>query len=234
MKNKKLIAIVTFLLLFAVPFTLLAQQIDNQISATKYKAGDIIGAPIIPPGTNLANFQVGTVNDLIIDSQGRVIQIVADLRTNIIGSFWSGAGLYLMPSNTFSPSAINNNKLALVINQVPTSNIPHANSSENIPGMIPANTVQVTNFKQFKVVDTNNESLGNVGDVVIDLAQDTVTYVAVEESNTAKGGNNFYAIPFTEIKFDVANKQITLDMTKQQLESRPAFGPNNWPENPTP
>jgi sporulation protein YlmC with PRC-barrel domain len=77
----------------------------------------------------------------------------------------------------------------------------------------------VTNFNQFKVVGTDNEQLGSFNDLVIDLTHDMVTYVAIEEVNTAND----------KIK-DAANKQITLDMRKQQLESRPSFGFNNWPE----
>lgn len=226
---------VSLLLMLVTPFMLLAQKIDDQVAPSKFKSANIVGAVIALPGPDLANTQVGTVNDLIINEQGQVTYVVADFSKNANWSWWSGDGLYLVPANAFDAGGFdNNNKLALVISHSPTSKVPRLQSSDDIPNLIPSTSLQVTKLKQFTVVGTNNEKLGSIQDVVIDTAQKTVTYVAIAESSSPKGGNNLYAFPFNKLKFVYVDSQIFLSMSKQQFDTLPSFADNNWPENSIP
>lgn len=80
------------------------------------------------------------------------------------------------------------------------------------------------------VRSTNDESIGQIKDLMIDIESGEVLY-AVLSVNTGflNLDSKYFAIPLEEFQFDTTREEAILNVTKERLEQSPGFDKDHWP-----
>ncbi len=79
------------------------------------------------------------------------------------------------------------------------------------------------------VVDPKDESLGDIKEIVIDPNTGKVAYAVVSFGAFLSMGEKLFAIPFSAFKYNEAENEYILDVSKDRLKAAPGFDPNHWP-----
>jgi sporulation protein YlmC with PRC-barrel domain len=83
------------------------------------------------------------------------------------------------------------------------------------------------------VVSPQDEKLGSIKDMMIDLRSGKIEYVIIELGGILGIGEKYFAIPFSHLKLDSKNERFTLTQPKEILEKAPGFDKAHWPETNT-
>jgi sporulation protein YlmC with PRC-barrel domain len=79
------------------------------------------------------------------------------------------------------------------------------------------------------VVNSQNEDLGKIEDVVLDAASGRIAYAVLSFGGFLGMGDKYFAIPWNAIHFDVSKEHAVLNVDKNLLENAPGFDKDNWP-----
>jgi len=85
------------------------------------------------------------------------------------------------------------------------------------------------------VRNKNNENIGKIDDLVIDLKSGDVHYAAVSFGGFAGIGSKLFAVPLEAMTFKfgdpnkVSDRCFVFDVTKDQLDKAPGFDSSHWP-----
>jgi sporulation protein YlmC with PRC-barrel domain len=79
------------------------------------------------------------------------------------------------------------------------------------------------------VVDPQDESLGEIKELVIDPATGRVSYAVVSFGGFLNMGEKLFAIPFSTFKHNVTTNKYVLNVSKEHLKEAPGFDSNHWP-----
>jgi len=79
-----------------------------------------------------------------------------------------------------------------------------------------------------KVKNVNNDDLGKVDNVMVDLAAGRVVYVILNPDSSLKLGNNFYALPPNALTLSSDQKYLVSDLNKDKLAGAPHFSKDEW------
>lgn len=110
--------------------------------------------------------------------------------------------------------------------------------NENLTGVnhegkhpnVPLKYLAATSIIGDKVHNSQDEHLGKIADIMVDITNGKIEYVVIEFGGFLTIGQKYFAIPFTLLKVDTANKAFLLDQPKEKLENAPGFDMNHWPE----
>jgi sporulation protein YlmC with PRC-barrel domain len=80
------------------------------------------------------------------------------------------------------------------------------------------------------VVDRNGNDCGKVESIMIDVQTGRVAYVVLSFGGLLGMGNKLFALPWSAVQVDEANKRFIVNLTKEQLELAPGFDKDNWPD----
>ena len=80
------------------------------------------------------------------------------------------------------------------------------------------------------VVNCQNEDLGNIEDLMIDLENGRIAYAALSFGGGADKGDKLFAIPGRTLRVDPVEKRFVLDVDKKKLELAPGFDRAKWPQ----
>ena len=80
-----------------------------------------------------------------------------------------------------------------------------------------------------KVKNKQDEDLGKVSDLVVDLKSGKVAYAVLSSGGTLGFGGKLVAIPVEALTLLPGEKVFTVDLQKQQLAQAPGFTENDWP-----
>lgn len=80
------------------------------------------------------------------------------------------------------------------------------------------------------VRNPENDDIGEIKDVVIDLKDGDVAYAVLSFSTWFS--EKLFAVPWKELSFthDEETHYFVLDTTEERLKSAPGFDPDNWPD----
>ncbi len=82
-----------------------------------------------------------------------------------------------------------------------------------------------------EVKNTQNEDLGSIDDLVLTADNQQVSYAALSTGGALGVGAKYYAIPWSALQVGPQG-DITLSISKSQLDQATAFDRNNWPAQP--
>ena len=82
-----------------------------------------------------------------------------------------------------------------------------------------------------EVKNTQNENLGSIHDLVLTADHQQVSYAALSSGGTLGMGAKYYAVPWSAIQVGPQG-DITMSISKSQLDQASAFDKNNWPAQP--
>lgn len=94
---------------------------------------------------------------------------------------------------------------------------------------IPANVVKASDVINVKVMNSAEEDLGKIEELIIDKTTGNVCYAVLSFGGFLGMGNKLFALPWNAIKYDNFNDKFILNISKEKLENAPGFDKNNWP-----
>jgi sporulation protein YlmC with PRC-barrel domain len=80
-----------------------------------------------------------------------------------------------------------------------------------------------------KVVSEDNEPLGSIEELMIDLERGHIAYAVLSFGGLPGLGDKLFAIPWNALRIDPVEKRVVLDVKKDKLEKAPGFDKEHWP-----
>jgi sporulation protein YlmC with PRC-barrel domain len=84
------------------------------------------------------------------------------------------------------------------------------------------------------VENQQGESLGKIGDLVIDPNVGRITYAALSYGSVLGLGGKLFAVSWETLQLQPDGKTFVLNISKETLENSPGFDKDNWPQQPDP
>ena len=78
--------------------------------------------------------------------------------------------------------------------------------------------------------NTQNEKLGQIAELVIDLDGGRVNYAVLASGGFLGLGEKYFAIPWDLLTVDTDNHEVVVDVSKEMLEKAPGFDKDDWPD----
>jgi sporulation protein YlmC with PRC-barrel domain len=106
-------------------------------------------------------------------------------------------------------------------------------SGENKGPLLPNQTgryLTASSLTGDKVVNSAEEHLGEIKDVMLDLATGTIDYFIIEFGGFLGLGVKYFAIPLRLLKLDAPNKRFIFNQSREVLEKAPGFDMDHWPD----
>jgi sporulation protein YlmC with PRC-barrel domain len=90
--------------------------------------------------------------------------------------------------------------------------------------------IQVGEFQDYNLMNTADEDIGEVEDLIIDLGEGQVVYAVVDIGGFLGIGENSVAIPWERLELDPTDEDETfvLDVTQADIEEAPVFDIDLW------
>ena len=81
-----------------------------------------------------------------------------------------------------------------------------------------------------KVHSEEDEAMGEIQDIMIDLASGKIDYMIVEFGGFLGIGIKYFAIPFNMLTVNPEKKIFIFNQKKELLENAPGFDLDHWPD----
>lgn len=93
-------------------------------------------------------------------------------------------------------------------------------------------TIRLSELTGLEVRNAQNEDLGDIDDIVIDMRTGKIRYAAVASGGFLGLGEKLLAIPFNAFQFRQTedDKYFVLNVSEERLKEAPGFDKDNWPE----
>ncbi len=92
------------------------------------------------------------------------------------------------------------------------------------PNLMGANTLLGND-----VYNHNNEDLGDIKEIMLDTHNGRVCYAVLSFGGFLGMGEKLFAVPWSALKLDIANKRFVLNVDKDRLKTAPGFDKDHWP-----
>jgi len=80
-----------------------------------------------------------------------------------------------------------------------------------------------------EIRNPQDESLGDLKDVMIDSASGKIAYGIVTFGGVLGIGTKLFAIPWDAFSVDPERERLVLDVSRERLKDAPGFDSNHWP-----
>jgi sporulation protein YlmC with PRC-barrel domain len=80
-----------------------------------------------------------------------------------------------------------------------------------------------------KVINLQNETLGQIDEVVIDVPRGRIAYAAMASGGFLGLGERMFAVPWTALRYDAGRECFTMDARKETFDNAPGFDKDRWP-----
>jgi sporulation protein YlmC with PRC-barrel domain len=81
-----------------------------------------------------------------------------------------------------------------------------------------------------EVYNKNDEHLGDIKDVMIDITTGKIEYYVIEFGGFLGIGEKFFAVPFRVLEVNSGKRLFVLDQPREVLEKAPGFDKDHWPK----
>ena len=106
-------------------------------------------------------------------------------------------------------------------------------SGENKGALLPnqkGRYLTATSLAGDKVVNGQEEHLGEIKDIMLDLETGKIDYFVIEFGGFLGMGVKYFAIPLRLLKLDAPNKRFIFEQSRELLEKAPGFDMEHWPD----
>jgi sporulation protein YlmC with PRC-barrel domain len=102
----------------------------------------------------------------------------------------------------------------------------YTNNFDSGPGprLMGANTLIGDN-----VYNVQEEHVGDIKEIMLDVQTGKVAYAVMSYGGLFSIGEKLFAVPWSSLKLDPANKRFVLNISKERFENAPGFDSDNWP-----
>lgn len=80
------------------------------------------------------------------------------------------------------------------------------------------------------VYNAEDEDLGDIKEIMLDTQSGQVAYAVLSFGGFLGMGEKLFAVPWSLLKLDTANKRFVLDVDKDRLAHAPGFDKDDWPD----
>ena len=80
------------------------------------------------------------------------------------------------------------------------------------------------------VYNHKDENLGDIKEIMLDINNGRIAYAVLSFGGFLGIANKLFAVPWSALTLDAANKRFLLKVDKERLESAPGFDKDNWPD----
>lgn len=81
-----------------------------------------------------------------------------------------------------------------------------------------------------KVVNPRNETLGTVTELLLDAPRGRIAYAVIAHGGFMGVDQQFFAVPWSALVWDAANRRLVLDADRATLAAAPRFDRERWPQ----
>lgn len=196
------------------------------------------------------NQRIGKLNNLVIDLEsGRILY-------GVVGA--SKGRVAVAPEIFTSTPTPNETELHANVEKAKIEGAPQFTSSIDKPGQFgqasfvsqvyqyfgqspwwqgstPANEGAFHNVHKasevvgMKVEDSNNQKIGNINNVMVDLPAGRVAYLIFSPNSSLNLGDNLYALPPQAVTLSPNGNFLTTGLTQAKFAAAPHFASNSWP-----
>jgi sporulation protein YlmC with PRC-barrel domain len=89
-------------------------------------------------------------------------------------------------------------------------------------------------LKGMNVKNRNNENIGEIQDLMIDMDTGEISYAVLSFGGFMGIGDKYFAVPVEAMEISPDSNEVTMDISKEQLENAPGFNKDNWPMEASP
>jgi sporulation protein YlmC with PRC-barrel domain len=93
-----------------------------------------------------------------------------------------------------------------------------------------AEDIRASKLIGMKVVNTQNENLGKIDDLVVDVNNERVAYAVLAFGGAMGMGDKLFAYPVGVFQPTADRKELVLNLDKDKLKAAPGFERKNWPD----
>lgn len=79
------------------------------------------------------------------------------------------------------------------------------------------------------VYNLQEEHLGDIKEIMLDVQNGKVAYAVMSFGGVFTIGEKLFAVPWSALKLDTANKRFTMNIAKERFDNAPGFNSNHWP-----
>ncbi|OHB52973.1 MAG: hypothetical protein A2Y07_11990 [Planctomycetes bacterium GWF2_50_10] len=79
------------------------------------------------------------------------------------------------------------------------------------------------------VVNTQDENLGDIKDLAVDMREGRIPYAVVTHGGFLAMGEKYTAVPWKALKFREEDSELVLNIPKDKFDNAPTFTNDNWP-----
>ena len=141
---------------------------------------------------------------------------------------FSGIGLAVAQSNEHTSEHAENQRAE---NQQPQQY--RANYRSDTEKNHAAQSHRASEIIGMKVMSNNDESIGDVEDLVLDAKTGEIRYAAISVGGFLGMGDKLVAVPWQSLnceKDQQGDPQLTLNTSREKLKNAPGFDQDNWPD----
>ena len=104
--------------------------------------------------------------------------------------------------------------------------LPDDESDSSGPG---PEVMDAATLKGDNVVNAAGDDLGKIEAIMLDVTSGRIAYAVLSFGGIFGIGTKLFAIPWSALILDPAEKRFVLDVSKERLESAPGFDKDHWP-----
>lgn len=109
------------------------------------------------------------------------------------------------------------------------NNLNQSNSPIADPVAFSGLAIPTDNIVGTKVVNRQNEDLGRVEEVVIDVINGRIAFLVLSFGGFLGVGEKLYAVPWKALHYEKEQQVYVLNVRPEQIESAPGFEKEFWP-----
>lgn len=80
------------------------------------------------------------------------------------------------------------------------------------------------------VCSLGGDKLGTIQDLMLDIKSGEIRYAVLSTGGFLGMGDRLFAIPWSSMRIDGANKRFMVDLDQERLKDAPGFDKDNWPD----
>ena len=103
-------------------------------------------------------------------------------------------------------------------------------NNEGLYSNTPLKYLTATSVIGDKVHNNNNEKLGEIKDIMLNIVTGNIEYYVIEFGGFLGIGIKYFAIPFHLLRVDPAKKMYIFNQKREILEKAPGFDMDHWPD----
>lgn len=169
------------------------------------------------------DFEDGSVEDLILDSNGNILYVVVDLD--------DAEGAFLVPPTMISfVSEADGVHPMLNLGAAGTGTLAQTGAESALPAdQTAAGAFYASDLVGYEVRGAGDEEAGSVADLVIDLENGSIAYLAIGQGGFLGIGEDLLAVSMDQVQVSPENGTISLSMSADELENLEPIDADNWP-----